>query len=77
MVQKQIDENINDELEITSIVVTHDLQSAYKIGDRIAMLHGGKIIFTGTPDEVRSTDDKVVRQFIEGSAEGPIRMGNN
>jgi phospholipid/cholesterol/gamma-HCH transport system ATP-binding protein len=63
---------LNDELEITSVVVTHDLASAYKVGDRIAMLHEGKIIFTGTPDEVRETDNEVVRQFVEASAEGPI-----
>lgn len=63
---------LNDELEITSVVVTHDLASAYKTADRIAMLHEGRIIFTGTPDEVRSTDNEAVRQFVEGSAEGPI-----
>jgi phospholipid/cholesterol/gamma-HCH transport system ATP-binding protein len=67
---------LNDELEITSVVVTHDLASAYKVGDRIAMLHDGRIIFIGTPDEVRNTDNETVRQFVEGSAEGPIRTGN-
>ena len=61
------------ELEITSVVVTHDMKSAYKVGDHIAMLHGGKIIFSGAPDEVRSTDMPVVRQFVEGRAEGPIK----
>jgi len=68
---------LNKELEITSIVVTHDLASAYKVGDRIAMLHSGKIIFTGTPDEVRNTDNETVRQFVEGSAEGPIYTGSD
>lgn len=68
---------LNDELEITSIVVTHDLASAYKVGDRIAMLHGGKIIFTGTPQEVQNSDNEIVRQFIEGSAVGPIVTGSN
>jgi len=60
-------------IEITSVVVTHDIKSAYKVGDHIAMLHGGKIIFSGTPDEVRSVDLPIVRQFIEGRAEGPIK----
>jgi phospholipid/cholesterol/gamma-HCH transport system ATP-binding protein len=60
-------------LDITSVVVTHDMKSAYKVGDHIAMLHGGKIIFSGTPDEVRTTDLPIVRQFIEGRAEGPIK----
>jgi len=61
------------ELDITSVVVTHDIHSAYKVGNHIAMLHGGSIIFNGTPDEVRGTTHPIVRQFIEGRAEGPIR----
>ena len=67
---------LNNELEITSVVVTHDLASAYKVGDRIAMLHDGKIIFAGTPEEVRDADNETVRQFVEGSAEGPIVTGS-
>ena len=61
------------ELAITSVVVTHDIKSAYHVGDRIAMLHEGRIIFSGTPDEVRRTDNPVLRQFVEGRAEGPIK----
>jgi len=64
------------ELSITSVVVTHDLASAYKVADRIAMLHDGKIIFLGTPGQLRSTDDPYVRQFIEGSAVGPAVIGS-
>jgi len=64
--------NLRNTLSITSIAVTHDIVSAYKIADRIAMLYEGKIIFIGTPDQVRNTDNPVVRQFIEGSAQGPI-----
>lgn len=60
-------------LAITSVVVTHDMKSAYSIADRIAMLHEGTIRRAGTPDEIRGTADAIVRQFIEGSAEGPIR----
>ncbi len=66
-----------DELDITSVVVTHDLASAYKVADRIAMLHEGKIIFHGTPREIRSTDNEIVRQFIEGRAQGPIVVGSS
>jgi len=65
-----------DELNITSVVVTHDLASAYKVADRIAMLHEGRIIFSGTPDEVRNADNAVVRQFVEGRAQGPIVTGS-
>jgi len=64
--------SLRNRLSVTSIVVTHDIKSAYKVADRIAMLHGGKIIFTGTADEVEASTNPVVRQFITGSAEGPI-----
>jgi phospholipid/cholesterol/gamma-HCH transport system ATP-binding protein len=57
----------------TSIVVTHDLKSAFSVGDRLAMLVGGKIIFEGTAEEVRTTRHPIVRQFIEGSSEGPLQ----
>lgn len=67
---------LSSELKITSVVVTHDLASAYKVGHRIAMLHDGVVIFTGTPDEVRETGNPIVRQFIEGRAEGPIVVGS-
>lgn len=67
---------LSSELKITSVVVTHDLASAYKVGHRIAMLHDGVVIFTGTPDEVHKTDHPIVRQFIEGRAEGPIVIGS-
>jgi phospholipid/cholesterol/gamma-HCH transport system ATP-binding protein len=58
-----------DELQVTSIVVTHDMDSAYRVADRIGMLHEGKVRFIGTPDEVRSTDDPVVKGFVEGVPE--------
>jgi phospholipid/cholesterol/gamma-HCH transport system ATP-binding protein len=54
------------ELSVTSVVVTHDMQSAYRVANRIAMLYSGLIRYAGTPDEIRSTDDPVVRGFIEG-----------
>lgn len=60
------------ELNVTSIIVTHDMSSAFKIGDRMAMLNDGRIIYTGTVDDVRQTDHPAVRQFIEGQAEGPL-----
>src|SRR5262249_47658410 len=59
-------------LGVTSIVVTHDMKSAYTVADRMAMLDGGRIVFTGTPEETRQTRDPLVRQFIEGSSEGPV-----
>jgi phospholipid/cholesterol/gamma-HCH transport system ATP-binding protein len=59
-------------LGVTSIVVTHDMTSAYKVGDRISMLHQGRIRETGTPEEIRNTSDPTVRQFILGLSHGPI-----
>ena len=58
-----------DELGVTSIVVTHDMKSAYRIADRVAMLHGGRIRFAGTPEEIQAAEDPVVRSFIEGLPE--------
>ncbi len=61
--------HMKSSLNITSIVVTHDMGSAFTVSDRIAMVHGGGIVFSGTPDEVRRTDNPFVRDFIEGNAE--------
>ena len=53
-------------LEVTGIVVTHDMRSAYTVGDRIAMLYEGRIRQAGSVEEIQATEDPVVRQFIEG-----------
>jgi phospholipid/cholesterol/gamma-HCH transport system ATP-binding protein len=63
---------LHDKLKVTSIVVTHDMKSAYKIADRIAMLYRGKIIAEGTPEEIQASTHPVVHQFINGLAQGPI-----
>jgi phospholipid/cholesterol/gamma-HCH transport system ATP-binding protein len=65
--------DLQRELNITSVIVTHDIHSANRVADRITMLHEGKIIFSGTPQETRETDNEIVRQFIEGRAEGPVK----
>lgn len=57
------------ELGVTSVVITHDMGSAYRVGDRIAMLYEGRIRFVGTPEEIQTADDPVVRAFIEGRPE--------
>jgi len=64
--------NLHDKLKVTSVVVTHDMKSAYKIADRIAMMYQGKIIAEGTPEEIQKTTHPVVYQFINGLAQGPI-----
>jgi len=60
---------LDRELGVTSLVVTHNMESALRIADRIAFLHDGRVRFTGTPDEVRSSEDPIVRAFIEGRPE--------
>lgn len=62
------------ELGTTGVVVTHDMRSAYTVGDRIAMLYQGRIRQVGTTDEIRHTDDPVVRNFIEGRPFDPDRL---
>jgi phospholipid/cholesterol/gamma-HCH transport system ATP-binding protein len=58
-----------DELGVTGVVITHDMASAYRIADRIAMLYEGRIRFVGTPDEVKACDDPVVKGFVQGEPE--------
>jgi phospholipid/cholesterol/gamma-HCH transport system ATP-binding protein len=65
--------SLQQRIGVTSVVVTHDLNSAYHVGDELAMLHEGRIVFTGTPDELRATSDPFVRQFVEGSSVGPFQ----
>jgi phospholipid/cholesterol/gamma-HCH transport system ATP-binding protein len=56
------------ELGATSVVVTHDLRSAYAVGDRIAFLYEGRIRAAGPAEEIRETRDPIVRQFLDGRA---------
>jgi len=56
------------ELRVTSITVTHDMNSAFKVGNRIVMLHEGKVVFDGTPKEIQASDNEVVRRFVQGEA---------
>jgi phospholipid/cholesterol/gamma-HCH transport system ATP-binding protein len=63
---------LHDKLKVTSLVVTHDMKSAYRIADKIAMMYKGKIILEGTPGEIQKTADLVVHQFINGLSKGPI-----
>ena len=58
----------------TALTITHDIASARKIADRIAMLYQGKIIWIGTVKELDKTDNPYVRQFIQGSSDGPIKL---
>ncbi len=57
------------ELHVTSVVVTHDMSSAFKVGDRIVMIKGGKLIADGSAEWFKTCDNPVVRQFVEGKAD--------
>ncbi|MFC1668946.1 ABC transporter ATP-binding protein [Spirochaetota bacterium] len=63
---------MQEEFGVTSIVVTHDMESAYFIADRIAMLYNGEVIQCDVPEKIRNTENPIVRQFISGMLEGPI-----
>ena len=63
---------IREKTRATTLTISHDLKSAFKIGDRIAMLHGGKIIAAAPPREFQHLPDPRVQQFLRGSAEGPL-----
>ncbi|MEK7286772.1 MAG: ABC transporter ATP-binding protein [Nitrospirota bacterium] len=64
---------MNKSLSVTSLTITHDMKSAYKIANRIAMLYQGEILEVGTPEQIQTSKNPVVRQFINGSSDGPIR----
>lgn len=60
---------MKEELGVTSLVITHDMGSAYRVSDRIAMLYDGRVLEVGTPDEIRRTENPIVRGFVEGRPE--------
>jgi len=64
--------SLHDKLKVTSLVVTHDMKSAYHIADKIAMMYKGKIILEGSPKQIQQAQDPVVHQFINGFSKGPI-----
>lgn len=79
IMSEQIDElivNTQKSLNVTSIVISHDIPATLRIADKVAMVYQGKIIIHGTPDELVHSRDPVVRQFLEGEADGPMKMGD-
>ncbi|MHC4932593.1 MAG: ABC transporter ATP-binding protein [Planctomycetota bacterium] len=65
---------LGQKLGVASIVVTHEMHSAFRIADRMVLLHRGEIIAEGGPDAIQASEDEVVQQFIQGKAEGPIPL---
>jgi phospholipid/cholesterol/gamma-HCH transport system ATP-binding protein len=68
--------SLTERSKVTSVIVTHEMDSAFRIATKMAMLYRGKIIDTGTPEEFRQSQDPVVAQFLSGSTEGPILEGS-
>jgi len=64
----------HDQFGFTAVIVTHEVPAIFDICDYVAMLYQGKILFRGTPDEIRTSDDPAVRQFILGELQGPLQL---
>jgi len=73
----QLVSDLTRKLGITSVVISHDMTSAFKIADHMAMLYEGTIIAEGTPEQVKQSEDPRVQQFIHGWADGPIPMSRS
>jgi phospholipid/cholesterol/gamma-HCH transport system ATP-binding protein len=76
---KNVDEMIRrtaDQFKVTSVVISHDMASTFRIGDRISMLYAGKILVTGTPDEVLRSNRPELREFVETSGAVEMRPAN-
>ena len=79
VISSVIDELIIDltnRSKVTSVIVTHEMDSAFRIGTRMAMLYQGQIIEDGSPDQFKQSTNPVVAQFLSGSTEGPILEGS-
>ncbi|MBA3833809.1 MAG: ATP-binding cassette domain-containing protein [Chthoniobacterales bacterium] len=68
--------SLSERSQVTSVIVTHEMESAFRVGTRMAMLYQGKIIEDAPPEEFKKSNDPVVRQFLSGSTEGPILEGS-
>ena len=68
--------SLTEQSKVTSVIVTHEMDSAFRIGNRMAMLYQGKVIADATPEIFKNSDDPVVQQFLSGSTEGPILEGS-
>ncbi|MFP4472599.1 MAG: ABC transporter ATP-binding protein [Candidatus Omnitrophota bacterium] len=68
----QLIRDLSKKLLLTSVVVTHNMESVFRIADRVGMLHNGVLLEIGTPEEIRNSENPYVQQFIQGKLEGPI-----
>lgn len=68
--------SLTERSKVTSIIVTHEMHSAFRIGTRMAMLYQGEVIIDASPEKLKQSNDPVVQQFLSGSTEGPILEGS-
>jgi phospholipid/cholesterol/gamma-HCH transport system ATP-binding protein len=68
--------SLTEHSEVTSVIVTHEMDSAFRIATRMAMLYHGRVIANDEPERLKKSDDPVVQQFLSGSTEGPILEGS-
>jgi len=68
--------SLSEKSKVTSVIVTHEMDSAFRVGTKMAMLYQGKIIETGEPEQFKQSQNPVVAQFLSGSTEGPILEGS-
>ena len=66
--------NLQDELRVTSVLISHDIKESFKVGDYFALLYDGKIVEYGDKEHFQNSSNPYVRQFLEGRAEGPIKV---
>ena len=66
--------DLTKKLHLTSVVVTHNMESVWRIADRVAMVYRGKLLEVGSPDQIRQSKNPIVKQFIQGDIEGPIQI---
>ena len=66
--------DLTKKLNLTSVVVTHNMESVFRIADRAAMLYQGKLLEVGTKEEIKNSKNKIVQQFIKGEIEGPMQL---
>ena len=66
--------DLSKKLLLTSVVVTHNMESVFRIADRVAMLHKGRVLEVGTPEQIKNSTNPIIQQFIHGEIEGPINF---
>lgn len=69
--------DLTKKLKLTSIVVTHNMESVFRIADRVAMLYKGELLEVGPPAQIKKSGNKIIQQFINGDIEGPIQLNES